>query len=534
MIDLSRERTRRLLAVHGWSGTLLGLVLYVVVLTGALAVFAHQIGIWSAGGERVAEPLAGPIDGIVRDLAGRVPAEWREDVSVFHNPAGNLMAFFHTHEQNADRGRVEDLGVMFEADARTGEVLQRWEGWGPEVFSADPAGALDHFLVDLHITLHMPDPWGLYATGILGFVMLIAAVSGLLIHRHLIREAFLSPRSSNDVLMRRDRHVLAATWSLGFAVVLAFTGAFYSFAGALGLPLVATTAFGGDMQAMIETVVGAPAATDETPTPIADLDTMKAESIARVGTTPTSITIAHLGRADAEVQIFHPPANGSLQGVTHVFDGTSGAFRGPKPSIGTEPSTGSAALSLMGPLHFGNFAGVLSRFVWLALGLVMAYVTLTGIQLWLARRADDPLWRAYARWVPVVGYGTPLGLAAAGHAFFVAFGTTDADPHVWTAAGFLGASAVAVVAGLIPGLSVERLDRLGAATLSAFLLTLPLTRLVSGGPGWPDAIAAGDGVVMLVDALIFGAGTALLLRRGRVAGLLRPSASPRREAAITS
>ena len=34
MIRLTQERNRFLLAVHGWSGTLLGLLLYAVILTG--------------------------------------------------------------------------------------------------------------------------------------------------------------------------------------------------------------------------------------------------------------------------------------------------------------------------------------------------------------------------------------------------------------------------------------------------------------------------------------------------------------------
>ena len=74
------------------------------------------------------------------------------------------------------------------------------------------------------------------------------------------------------------------------------------------------------------------------------------------------------------------------------------------------------------PLHFGTFVGLLSRVVWFALGLAMCYVTLTGLQLWLQRRAEDPLWRRLARATPVVGYGLPIAMGGAGWGSLMAIG----------------------------------------------------------------------------------------------------------------
>src|SRR3546814_15188411 len=42
MIHLKKEETKAMVAVHGWSGILLGLLLYAVVLTGTAAVFAEE------------------------------------------------------------------------------------------------------------------------------------------------------------------------------------------------------------------------------------------------------------------------------------------------------------------------------------------------------------------------------------------------------------------------------------------------------------------------------------------------------------
>lgn len=43
MIALEQAKTKTLVAVHGWSGISLGLLLYAVILTGMVAVFAEEI-----------------------------------------------------------------------------------------------------------------------------------------------------------------------------------------------------------------------------------------------------------------------------------------------------------------------------------------------------------------------------------------------------------------------------------------------------------------------------------------------------------
>lgn len=48
MFKLPQHDTKTLLAVHGWSGILLGLLLYVVICTGVAAVFAEEISDWSS------------------------------------------------------------------------------------------------------------------------------------------------------------------------------------------------------------------------------------------------------------------------------------------------------------------------------------------------------------------------------------------------------------------------------------------------------------------------------------------------------
>ena len=233
MIRLPQRETKLMVAVHGWSGVVLGLLLYAVIVTGTAAVFAQEIKFWSAGALGPSDPFARPLESLVRRLAAETPEEYRDDLSIRRTGTGNLAFFFHSHVK-VD-GQVREKGVLYEV-AADDRVVARREGFGLDVFAADTASTLGRFFVELHVRLHLPDPWGLILTGILGIAMLAAAVSGLLMHRHLMRDIFTLRPGAQRLVSRRDLHTVAGTWILPHAFVLAFTGAFFSFAISVGVP----------------------------------------------------------------------------------------------------------------------------------------------------------------------------------------------------------------------------------------------------------------------------------------------------------
>ena len=160
MFDLSQVQMKRLTAIHGWSAVVLGLLLYAVIATGAVAVFATEIGRWSVGRRARADP-AGGADRRRDPRAGGaggagIPARRRH----LGRGGGDLHAFFHDHRLNPESGVEEDFGTMFRADAATGAVIERHDGF----FWNDPAAwetsALRQFFVDLHVQLYLPTPGG--------------------------------------------------------------------------------------------------------------------------------------------------------------------------------------------------------------------------------------------------------------------------------------------------------------------------------------------------------------------------------------
>lgn len=514
MIALERDRTRTLLAIHGWAGVLLGLLLYVVIATGVVAVFADEIGDWASP---IDPPAAAPFPaglGLrIAELTRQIDPAYVDELNLYPRAGGRIEAFFHRHISVAGDAQPHAEGAVFELHPRTLEVLSRRDGIDDEVQARDTSNALAAFLVDLHVSLHLPAPYGYFVTGVLGLAMMVAAVTGLLVHRHLLKELFTIRRFRDALLARRDRHVVAASWNLPFAFVLAFTGSYFSFAGSIGIPVMAMVAFGGDQTALIEAIVGTPPTENPAPAPMADLDGMLADAARRAGTAASFVSVSHYGRADAQVTVFTPPAAGELISHNLVYDGSSGAFVREKPGLGLVPSAGGALAAVMAPLHFGNFAGLLSKSVWFALGFASCYVTLTGLQLWTTRRAESPPWRAAARVVIGVGYGLPLALAATPIGYFAGrvAGVDRTEAPMLLALAAAAALTALLGTGRVPA---ER----NASTLlrltGAVLLSLPLLRWASGGPGWITASAHGLTTLMSMDAVLI-AGAWLCWRAGR-------------------
>jgi uncharacterized iron-regulated membrane protein len=502
VIRLDARETKTLVAVHGWAGVVLGLLLYAVIVTGTAAVFAQEIKAWSGGLLGTTEPLGQPLDALIGRLEAQTPEPFREDLTLRATPAGNLWAFFHADEKVG--GTRRERGVLYTI-APDGRVISRAEGYGNELAAADPYTALGRFYVDLHVRLHIPNPWGLIVTGILGLAMLVAAVSGILMHRHLFRDVF-TLRGAGRPVGLRDLHSVAGTWTLPHAFVLAFTGAYLSFAIAVGLPMLASIAFKGDVREMVTTLNGLPVV-DARPAAPTSIDAVLADARKRADAPLLLAAIANRGRADARLTVFPAPKRGELTAMRLIYNGATGELIRERPIVGMRPSVGATLLGLVAPLHFGNFAGWWSRAVWFALGAASAYVTWSGLNLWVRRRADRRGWRALGRVTAWVGGGLPFAMAAAAAAYFVSL--PPLTTVVWTPVAFLTAAALALVPALRMR-SVERVAPLLFGATGVLLIALPMLRAAAGGPGWGAALAADQNAVPALDVLAVLGGIACL------------------------
>ena len=113
-------------------------------------------------------PLDGLVDAHIRRLAPQVDPEYLHDIAFWGGEAQDLHVFFHTHATNPDTGQLDDFGTIFRIDGTSGAILDRHDGfiWGMR--PAWETSALRQFLIDLHVQLYLPSPWGLIVTGYSG------------------------------------------------------------------------------------------------------------------------------------------------------------------------------------------------------------------------------------------------------------------------------------------------------------------------------------------------------------------------------
>jgi uncharacterized iron-regulated membrane protein len=517
VLKLPQSDTKALVAIHGWSGVLLGLLLYVVICTGVAAVFAEEINDWASPlpHERSSANFPAGIDQVTRKLASQVEPQFHEEIAMFASAGGRLNMRYHLHDTMPD-GKPGERGIEFEVDPANWQTLARREGWDEQLAEAEKPSGVAAFLINLHVRLHIPEPYGLFVTGVLGLAMMIAAVTGILMHRHLLADLFTLRLGKDALLKRRDLHVVAGSWNLPFALILAFTGSFFSFASSIGLPAIAMVKFGGDQAALIETMYGTARPENKTPAPLANIEGMLADARRRNNAEPNYVSITNFGRANATVGINTVLPGDSLVYSSFIYDGTTGALIREQPPIGKIPSMGASLVGMMYPLHFGNFAGVASKAVWVALGTAAAYVSLTGMLLWTRRREEQLAWRRMSRIVHYVGYGLPLALVCAPYAFFALKNSETPAITVQDIAFLIVSAIAAVVAYGVRDL--ERLRRVLLGCTGVMLLGLPVIRMATGGPGWSAAWDAGIGAVPIVDIALLAFGfICLWAARGRQA-----------------
>jgi len=498
MFKLPQQDTKALVAIHGWSGILLGLLLYAVICTGVAAVFAEEINDWASPLAHTASPTPLPagMDSVVRRLATQVDPQFHEEVAIFRAAGGRVNMRFHKHDTDP-AGKPSERGVEFELDPSTWKTIARREGWEDEISAQERSNGVADFLINLHVRLHIPDPYGLIVTGVLGLAMMIAAVTGILVHRHLLAELFTLRLRKDALLRRRDLHVVAGTWNLPFALVLAFTGSFFSFASTIGLPAIAMAKFGGDQEKLIDTLYGTARPENTAPATLANIESMLADTRTRNHAEPTYLAIQHYGRADATVSVSTELPGNELVYSSFLYDGTKGELLREQPPLGKLPSMGASLVGIMYPLHFGSFAGAASKATWVALGSAAAYVSLTGMLLWTRRREEQLAWQRMARLVHYVGYGLPLALVCAPYAFFL-LRQSEVTPGAAQDVAFLAVAAIAAVIA-IRIRDLDRLRRVLLAVTGVASIGLPVVRVATHGLGWPDAWELGIGEIPAVD-----------------------------------
>jgi hypothetical protein len=375
----------RMLASHSALGIFIGGVMYLICLSGTVAVFYEELERWE-------QPNAPVVEDISPEAMSRAAFSFMEQ----SEPTKHLYIGLPT------------------ADAPRFTVSGDTEGW-----FADRAGNLvqkvshewTHFLIRLHIYLHLPSTLGFTLVGIAGVLLTALIISGFLAHPRIFRDAFAFRWNRSPRLAQADLHNRLSVWASPFHLAIALTGAFIGLSIAF-LFVVGLLFYDGDREKAGDALASGDLPADERPAPLADfgaaLATLRA---AHPGVEPFSVIVHEPGTRGQFIDITAELPRRLVYGERWRFDAEGSLIEKEGWSDG---AIGKQIYISTYKVHFGSFGGLPVKLAYFAFGLGLSVVSISGFNIWLIRRRDRgrALPHLELLWTGLT-WGAPTGMAVA-------------------------------------------------------------------------------------------------------------------------
>jgi uncharacterized iron-regulated membrane protein len=355
------SRARLWWQVHQWVGLKLTLLASFVLLTGTLAVIAHEIDWLLRPAMRVdvaSVAGAGPDwAAIAATVAKREPAArvislhapidpWFAAVAVVSRPIGN------------DQHR---LGFVY-LHPSTGEFL----GTGHWV-------SVQRVLRNLHRHLMLPTRYGVPLVSSLALLLLATMITSFVIYKRWWQGFFKPVRFDRPRRAWGDFHRLAGVWSLWFVLLMVVTGLWYLVESLGGrAPLIGPAAQRGQELTAQQIATALPASLAAARQAFPGL---RIEGIVFPGTGDASFRFEGQYRAI----LVRPRANGVW---TDARDATVR-----KVVDARDLGVHQLISEMADPLHFGNFGGLWSKAIWFLFGALLTALSISGAAIYAIRLA---------------------------------------------------------------------------------------------------------------------------------------------------
>lgn len=375
-----------LLIAHRWAGLATAAFLALAGLTGAVIAWDHELdGALNPAFYEAPGGAALSTDGALL-LADRLEAEvpaLRVSYLPLTTKAGEVLRV-SVAARDGHGGALPYNQVALDPDS--GRVQGQRE-WGALSLSRE------HFfpmLYRLHYSLHLPDEAGLWVMGLVAILATIDAVVALLLSFPTLsqwRKSFAFRLRSGGAKALFDLHRSSGVWTWLLVLTVAVTGVSMNLGREVVRPLLGAL---GNLSPTAEEVLAArPGGTPHGGLTRAAAVARAQEEAARLGVTARpggifeDLTGAYFG-----VGFFAPGeehADGRLGNPWIYVDKRSGeVLARDLPDRGT---VADFVWRAQFPLHSGRLGGVWGRALVSVLGLMVAGLSVTGVLLWLRRRA---------------------------------------------------------------------------------------------------------------------------------------------------
>lgn len=472
--------------LHGWSGLLLGWLIFAMCLSGTLAIFKPEISRWLrpeiSGPANPASAIVAATDYLRRAAPGG--AEW-----FLTPPDGRANVTEATWADASAPGGYRTQAL----DPLTGR---------PDV-ARDTLGG--EFFYRLHFELQLPYPWGRLLASLAAAFLLVAIVSGVFAHRRFFAD-FFTFRPAKGHRSWLDAHNLVGVVALPFHLMITYSGLLTL--ASLTMPWGVMSAYGTDGARMIKEF--APGFVERQAShraaPLAPIGPMLMAAERRFGAGGRlgQVTVDHPGDAAATVTVIR--FDGDQLAKTPevvVFDGVTGRMI----SDVVERRPALRTYNVIYGLHMGRFSVGALRWFYFLCGLMLTATVASGLILWTVKRRDRPGGGRANEWLARFNIGVIAGTPTAFMAYFWAnrlvAATAPGRSAIEVASVFWTLAAVILLALALP-------SRRGWAPLLALAAIAcaggpVLTMFDARPPAAGDWAIAGGNLVMAVAAVLFAA-----------------------------
>ncbi|MDV6314829.1 PepSY-associated TM helix domain-containing protein [Idiomarina sp. HP20-50] len=350
--------------LHTWAGLVAGWILFAVFLTGTLAYFQDEITQWM---QPELKQYATPDEAVKQAqnfLQNRAPNSSRWSITLPNDRATTTILFWR--DPNAG-GRGFKRAAL--------------DGNGNEVALRDTRGG--SFLYRFHFDLHyMPVFWARWLIGICAMFMLVAIVTGIVIHKKIFKD-FFTFQTGKGPRSWLDGHTITSVLALPFHFMITYTGLVTLMIMYMSSAISLSFGDRGAFFQALESQVPAPQVSGQT-APLTNLQTLYFNARESIGDKPISfISVVNPGDKNATVS-FHEAATSSLMSnySTLTYSAVSGKLLSAKPVLNNAELTRRTMIGL----HAGRFAGIQLRWLYFFSGILGTLMVATGLVLWFESR----------------------------------------------------------------------------------------------------------------------------------------------------
>ena len=384
--------------LHTWFGLVLGFILMVCFFFGTLSVFDREIDRWAIPQTRF-EPQPMPsFDKVLLPVLQQILPEQDDydakiqklhDSSKGDAPARATLPQDRYWAYTTHRDPVLGMGVRFsvptayeamEARRINGDVIL--DPRNGEVISDSALRIGSGWFYPMHYSLNWP--WkniGYWIVGLAAFTMLVALVTGVILHRKVFREFFTFRPSRRTQRSALDLHNMTGVMALPFHFFFAFTG-LVIFAGTIFLPVTHTLLkpIHDEQHALEAQRTGLPSERSGTPAALSSIDAMVVEAKIRWAARGMPgevgfLQVNFVGDENSYVSIYRAGSDRvALVGEGVYFQGRTGKVLYEDPVR----SPVSATNEFLTGLHLQHFEHWLLRWLYVVGGLLGSICIATG------------------------------------------------------------------------------------------------------------------------------------------------------------